>query len=439
MTSFGLDATHEPTLRSWVGSANGHRDFPIQNLPFGVFSPDDAAPRAGLAIGDKILDLRALAGSNLLASEEDETRDALRESTLNALLALPAERRRQLRQRLSALLAADSPAASQLQGLLHPTQICALHLPTRIGDYTDFYVGIHHAANVGRLFRPDNPLLPNYKHVPIGYHGRASSVRASGAPVIRPLGQAKASDASDPQFGPTQRLDYEAEFGVWVGQGNALGQPIPIDRAPEHIAGFCLLNDWSARDLQAWEYQPLGPFLAKNFITTVSPWVVTAEALAPFRIPQPPRADGDPRPLAYLWDDGDQTRGGFAVELEVSILTPTMRERGIASHRLSRSALSNMYWTVAQMVAHHTSNGCNLGPGDLLGSGTISAATKNGYGSLLELTAGGREPVPLPSGETRAFLEDGDELILTGLARREGHVPIGFGACRGVVQPGPAL
>ncbi|MDB5435505.1 MAG: fahA, partial [Phenylobacterium sp.] len=291
------------------------------------------------------------------------------------------------------------------------------------------------ANNVGRQFRPDNPLLPNYKHVPIGYHGRASSVRPSGVPVVRPNGQTKAADAQAPSFGPSRRLDYELELGIWVGAGNSLGESIPIARAEEHIAGFCLLNDWSARDVQAWEYQPLGPFLAKNFQTTVSPWVITPEALAPFRIPQPRRPPGDPRPLDYLWNAADQARGAYAIQLEVGLLSARMREGGLPPHRLSRGPASNMYWTVAQILTHHASNGCNLSSGDLLGTGTISAPDPTGFGSLLEITRGGAEPVSLPNGETRAFLEDGDEVILSAAAHAQGRVSIGFGACRAQILP----
>uniref|UniRef100_UPI0026188D6A fumarylacetoacetase n=1 Tax=Novosphingobium sp. TaxID=1874826 RepID=UPI0026188D6A len=292
-----------------------------------------------------------------------------------------------------------------------------------------------HATNIGRQFRPDNPLLPNYKHVPIGYHGRASSVRPSGVPVVRPKGQRKPPEAEQPVYGPCARLDYELELGVWIAQGNEPGDPIAIGTAVDHVAGFCLLNDWSARDLQAWEYQPLGPFLAKNFHTTVSPWVITAEALAPFRVAQPPRPAGDPAPLPYLWDDGDQARGALAVDLEVLISTAAMRAAGLPPHRLSHGPATNMYWTVAQIVAHHASNGCDLRPGDLLGTGTISAPTPDGYGSLMELSTGGKTPVTLPSGETRSFLEDGDEVILAATARAAGFAAIGFGECRATVLP----
>uniref|UniRef100_UPI001576830D fumarylacetoacetase n=1 Tax=Sphingomonas bacterium TaxID=1895847 RepID=UPI001576830D len=312
-----------------------------------------------------------------------------------------------------------------------------LGLPAAIGDYTDFYVGIHHAENVGRQFRPDAPLLPNYKWIPIGYHGRASSIRPSGVPVVRPRGQRKAPDADAPVFGPSARLDYELELGIWVGAGNPLGTPIPIAEAGEHVAGFCLLNDWSARDIQAWEYQPLGPFLAKNFHSSVSPWVVTAEALAPFRTAQPARPDGDPQPLPYLLDADDQAHGALALTLEVTLTTTRMRAEGAAPHRLSRGPATNMYWTVAQIVTHHASGGCNLQPGDLIGTGTISAASDDGFGSLLEISRGGSRPVTLAGGETRGFLEDGDEVVMTARAEAPGYVPIGFGECRARVLPSP--
>ena len=320
---------------------------------------------------------------------------------------------------------------------LYAAADCELRLPCAIGDYTDFYAGIHHALNVGRQFRPDNPLLPNYKHVPIGYHGRASSVRVSGAAVRRPNGQQKAPEADAPVFGPARRLDLELELGVWIGPGNALGEPVPIGEADAHIAGLCLLNDWSARDLQAWEYQPLGPFLAKNFMTTVSPWIITAEALAPFRTAQPKRPEGDPAPLPYLMDEADQASGAYALELEALIRTRAMREAGVPAHRLGKGPATNLYWTMAQLVTHHTVGGCDLRPGDLFGSGTISTPDDSGLGSLLELTRGGKEPLTLPNGETRTFLEDGDELILAGRAVAEGLVAIGFGPCSGVVAPAP--
>jgi fumarylacetoacetase len=423
------DATHDPALRSWVESANGHPDFPIQNLPLGVFIPLDMGPaRVGVAIGDRILDLT-------MAPVAEDVREASANASLNALFALGEGPRKLLRHRLSSLLAEGSGRRVALEQHLHPMEACTLLLPARIGDYTDFYVGIHHATNVGKVFRPDSPLLPNYKHVPIGYHGRASSVRVSGTPVRRPKGQLKAPDSNTPHFGPCERLDYELEMGVWMGPGNALGDPIPIDKAEAHIAGYGLLNDWSARDIQAWEYQPLGPFLAKNFGSTVSPWVVTPEALEPYRIAQPARPEGDPAPLPYLLDAADQARGAFDLALEVLILTSAMREKGMPPHRLALSNARHMYWTVAQMVAHHSSNGCDLNPGDLLGSGTISAPGAGGFGSLLEATRGGKEPIQLPSGETRRFLEDGDEIILRARAARDGFAGIGFGDCRAVILP----
>lgn len=431
MTFWQTDETHDPALTSWVESANGHRDFPIQNLPFGVFSRERQRPRVGVAIGDMILDLSACANAGLLPHS---AQDAAGEERLNALMALPVSDRQALRARLSNLLS-DRAECARVETFLFPAANCALHLPARIGDFTDFYIGIHHARNVGQQFRPDNPLLPNYKYVPIGYHGRASSIRPSGEPLVRPTGQRKPSDADFPLFGPSVRLDYELEMAVWIGRGNELGTPIPIGEAADHIAGFCLLNDWSARDFQAWEYQPLGPFLAKSFHSTISPWVVTLEALAPFRIAQPARAEGDPPPLPYLAHEQDQAHGALAITLEAYLSSETMRQQGQAPLRLSSGPASNMYWTVQQIVTHHASNGCNLRTGDLLGTGTISAPTRDGYGSLLELTSGGTEPIALPTGETRTFLEDGDEITLCAAASAEGRVTIGFGECRALVLP----
>jgi fumarylacetoacetase len=424
----GIDETHDPARSSWVESANGHRDFPVQNLPFGVFGPSGGPPRIGIAIGDRILDLSALEMPSPVVDE------AIGAQTLNRLFALPVAERVALRRHVSRLLSEPGHRAT-VEPLLHDAKACVMHLPATIGDYTDFYVGIHHANNVGRQFRPDNPLLPNYKWVPIGYHGRASSIRPTGVPVTRPNGQRKAPDRDVPTFGPSRRLDYELEMGVWIGAGNELGTPIAIGEAARHVAGLCLLNDWSARDLQAWEYQPLGPFLAKNFHSTISPWVVTVEALAPFRIAQPARPDGDPRPLPYLWDEADQGGGAFAIDLEVSLSTAAMREAGAEPVILSRGPASNMYWTVAQMIAHHTSNGCNLSPGDLLGTGTISAPDRSGFGSLMEISRGGADPVALSSGETRAFLEDGDELTIRGTARAGDFIAIGFGDCSTTIRP----
>ncbi|HWL83115.1 MAG TPA: fumarylacetoacetase [Roseomonas sp.] len=432
----GLDATHDSARRSWVPGADGHADFPIQNLPFGIFSPPgDDAPRGGVAIGDHILDLRAALAAGLFTGAAAEAAEAAAAETLNGFMALGAAPRRALRQRLSEILAIGSAEQGRAAACLHPAAECRMHLPARIGDYTDFYVGIHHATNVGRVFRPDNPLLPNYKYVPIGYHGRASSLRVSGTDVRRPKGQLKSPEAEASRYAPCEKLDFELELGIWIGPGNRLGEPVPVGEAAAHVAGYCLLNDWSARDIQAWEYQPLGPFLAKSFGSTLSPWVVTPEALAPFRIPQPPRPEGDPAPLPYLLDATDQRQGAFDLALEVLILTPAMRERGLPPHRLALSNARHLYWTVAQMLAHHTSNGCDLNPGDLLGSGTISAPEPTGLGSLLEMTRGGREPVTLPSGETRRFLEDGDEVILRARAAREGAAGIGFGECRARILP----
>jgi fumarylacetoacetase len=407
-----LDATHDPSRRSWVESANGHPDFPLQNLPLGLFTPPGGhAPRAGVAIGDAILELE----------------DVPPDGTLNAWLAAGEGPRRALRERL----AAELTIGGSTQARLHPAAACRMHVPARIGDYTDFYVGIHHATAVGKLFRPDNPLLPNYKHVPIGYHGRASSIIPSGTPFRRPSGQM--ARTSGPVFGPCEKLDYELELGIWIGPGNDQGAPIPLAEAARHIAGFCLLNDWSARDIQAWEYQPLGPFLGKSFATSISPWIITPEALAPFRIAPPPRPEGDPAPLPYLTDATDQAQGGFDIALEAWLLTPGLAAQGLPPHRIADSNARHMYWTVAQMVAHHSSNGCNLNPGDLFGSGTISGPERDGYASLLEATGGGTQPLRLASGEERRFLEDGDEVILRAQARREGFVPIGFGECRGRV------
>lgn len=419
-----IDHTHDPALTSWVEGADGHPDFPVQNLPLGVFSPAGDRPRIGTAIGDYILDLAAITAHLPFAMMGE---------TLNAYMARPKAERVLLRHALSALLS-DPAIALALRPHLHKAADCIMHMPARIGDYTDFYVGIHHATNIGRQFRPDNPLLPNYKHIPIGYHGRASSVRLSGTPVIRPKGQTKAPDVDAPSFGPCKRLDYELEIGVWMGPGNRLGSSIPIAEAGDRIVGLCLLNDWSARDIQAWEYQPLGPFLAKNFLSSISPWMITAEALAPFRVAQPERPEGDPAPLPYLWDAADQASGALGITLEVSIASAAMRERHLDPHRLSQGPATNMYWTPAQMIAHHSSNGCDLHPGDLLGTGTISGPKPGSFGSLMEISQNGKTPVMLNSGESRSFLEDGDQLILTAFASRDGYRRIGFGTCVGEIS-----
>ncbi len=433
-----LDETHDPARRCWVKSANGHPEFPIQNLPFGVFSPADGEARGGIAIGDWVFDIPAALAAGLFSGEAETAARTATSANLNALMALGAGPRRALRWQVSALLAADGAEGARAEVLrsvlLHPAAACTFHLPAAVGDYTDFFAGIHHARNAGRIFRPEgDPLPPAYRYVPIAYHGRASSVRPSGTPVLRPHGQSRPDPAQPPQFGPCRALDYEFEFGVWIGPGNAPGQPVPVGEAAAHIFGFCLLNDWSARDIQAWESQPLGPFLAKNFQTSVSPWVVTPEALAPFRCAQPSRPESDPAPPPYLWDDADQREGALDVALEALLLTPAMAVRGLPPQRLSRASTRDLYWTFAQMVAHHSSGGCNLREGDLFGSGTVSSTEADGCGCLLELTRGGREPVSLSSGETRGFLEDGDEVILRAHCHRQGFVTIGFGECRGRV------
>ena len=425
-----LDETHDVTRSSWVAGAAGHPDFPIQNLPLGVFSRGDDDPHIGVAIGDQILDLRGAAP--LL---DPAWQRALSQASLNDWFAHGPADATALRRRLSALLS-DPAHRADVEPHLFAQADATMHLPTRIGDYTDFYVGIHHATNVGRQFRPDQPLMPNYKYVPIGYHGRASSVRVSGTPVVRPSGQRMPPGASAPQFGPTRRLDYELELGLWIGEGNELGQPIPIGEASRHIAGYGLLNDWSARELQAWEYQPLGPFLAKSFQTSVSPWVITADALHPFRRAMTPRPAGDPEPLPYLTDPADRSAGALGVSLEVTLLSAKMRAAGLPALRLSsgESAVA-MYWSAAQIVAHHSSNGCNLQPGDLIGTGTLSTADASGRGSLLEISEGGKAPISVPTGEQRSFLEDGDELTLRAWCEAPNAIRIGFGSCTGTVLP----
>jgi fumarylacetoacetase len=428
-----IDATHHVNRRSWVESANSHPDFPIQNLPFGIYSKGGWEPRGGIAIGDEIFDITAAVERKLFDGEAKRAAEAACGPTLNPLLALGAAPRAALRARLTDLLDVAGSERAKVErlrsSLLHKASDCEMHLPVHVGGFTDFYAGIHHATNSGQMLRPDNPLMPNYKHMPVAYHARASSVRPSGTEVRRPNGQRKPQAATEPDFGPCRYLDYELELGVWIGAGNALGESIPIGEARDHIAGFCLLNDWSARDIQAWEYQPLGPFLGKNFCTTVSPWIVTAEALAPFRIAQAPRPDGDPRPLDYLMDGDDQSSGAFDIDLEACILTEVMRAKNLSPHRLAASNARHLYWTVGQMVTHHACGGCNLEAGDLIGTGTISAP--DSVGSMLELTRGGREPVTLPTGEPRRFLDDGDEVIFRAVARRDGFASIGFGECRG--------
>lgn len=428
-----LDETHDPECRSWVASANRPgTDFPVQNLPMGVVRPREAGGewRVGVAIGDEVFDLRRAAGAGLLDRLPAVVVEACAASDLARYMRLERRHRVALRRRLHGLLVEGATVRTAASDCLRPVNAVEIGLPVAIGDYTDFYASVFHATNVGRMMRPDHPLLPNYKFVPVGYHGRASSIVPSETPIRRPAGQTKPEGAERPVFGPSRRLDYEVEVGLFVGPGNRHGEPIPLDEAENHAVGLCLVNDWSARDVQAWEYQPLGPFLAKSFASTLSPWVVTLEALEPFRCPAFERAAEDPKPLEYLYDERDQREGGLAIEVEMHLRTRRMKTPA----RLSRASFRDSYWTAAQMVAHHSSNGCNLRPGDLLGSGTISGATSDSLGSMMELTLGGRQPLSLPSGETRAFLEDGDEVIERGRCTRAGSASIGFGQAAGTIK-----
>jgi fumarylacetoacetase len=419
---------------SWLESANHPQtDFPLENLPFGVFRGDRGVASIGIAIGDCILNLRALAETDLLQGLSVEIVEGCRRPSLNALMAFGNEAAMALRRRAAELLSFEE-YRSRVEPLLMPRPQAEMLLPVEIGDYTDFYASVHHATNVGRLFRPDNPLLPNYRHLPVGYHGRASSIVISGTEIRRPHGQIKPAGAAAPVFGSSTRLDYELETGFFIGRGNSLGEPVPITQAEDHIFGFCLVNDWSARDIQSWEYQPLGPFLAKSFATTISPWVITMDALRPFRVAPVPRPEDAPQSLPYLIAERDQARGMIDLKLEVWLETERMRRAGEEAVRLSHGNFHDLYWTPAQMLAHHTSNGCNLRSGDLLASGTISGAEAGSQGCLLEITQGGAQPLYLPNGEERRFLEDGDEIILRGYCEREGHRRIGFGECRGRVR-----
>jgi fumarylacetoacetase len=424
-----LNATHDAALRSWVASANtADTDFPIQNLPFGRFrrAGSREAWRIGVAIGDQVLDLKLAAKHGHWSPELKALLAPLAQGKLNTFMAKPGDARSAVRAALSAALAQGSEQRTALQAALLPQADAQMSLPCTIGDYTDFYTGIHHATTVGKLFRPDKPLLPNYKWVPIGYHGRVSSIGVSGQQVRRPQGQTL-GQAETPLFGPSRRIDYELELGIFIGPGNALGEPIGIDRAEDHLFGVCLLNDWSARDLQAWEYQPLGPFLAKNFATTISPWVVTMEALAPYRTAFT-RPAGDPQPLPYLDSAGNRAQGALDVTLSAWLQTAAMREAGAPAVQLSESnAAEGAYWTLAQLVTHHTVNGCNLQPGDLFGSGTLSGPQPEQGGSLLELSLGGQQKIALPNGEQRTFVEDGDTVILRGHCSREGAARVGLG------------
>jgi fumarylacetoacetase len=435
-----LNHTHDPAARSWLASANEPGcDFPIQNLPFGVFRRQGTSEafRGGVAIGDQVIDLAAVSASGALDGRAADAARAAAQPALNDLLAMGPAAWSALRHALfDALKAgASGPGTEALRASLVPQNAVERSVPTRIGDYTDFYTSIHHARNVGRVIRPDDPLSPNFQWIPIAYHGRASSVVISGTPFHRPHGQAMAPGAAAPVHGPCRRLDYELELGFYVGPGNALGQPIPIGEAEQHIFGMCLLNDWSARDHQFWEMAPLGPFLGKNFCTSVSPWIVTMEALAPYRVPFAHPAD-EPQPLPYLDSPANRTQGGVDVQLEVVLQSAQHRARGHGGDRLSATSFRHQYWTIAQMLAQHANNGCNLQPGDLLGTGTISGPTYEEAGAIVELSMGGTRQIPLPTtGETRCFLEDGDNVILRGWCEKPGAARIGFGRCEGVVLP----
>ncbi|NNE97680.1 MAG: fumarylacetoacetase [Pyrinomonadaceae bacterium] len=440
--TYEVNETHDQNLKSWVESANDpDTDFPIQNLPYCCFvqsNNSQAERRTGVRIGDQILDLEKCRGFNLFETIAEDVRGIGFNKTINNITAGSSIKNQAvLRSRISQLLSSeiDSGTRTEVEKCLVPVSDVEIELPARIRDYTDFYCSIYHATNVGRLFRPDNPLLPNYKWIPIGYHGRASSVVTSGTDIKRPQGQNRSNAEIPPIYMPSKALDYEMEVGFFVGKGNELGEPIDIKDAEDHIVGLCLMNDWSARDFQGWEYQPLGPFLAKSFATSVSPFVVTMEALAPFRVPAFERDEGDPQPLAYLADEQNEKSGGIDIKLEVYIQTKKMREDGDEPYLVSRSNMKDLYWTIGQMLTHHASNGCNLQAGDLLATGTVSGKEDSERGCLLEMTKRGAEPFELPNGETRKFLEDHDEIIMKGICERQGFRRIGFGECRGMVLP----
>jgi fumarylacetoacetase len=432
-----INETHDPQLRSWVAGANEpDTDFPIQNLPLAIFRRAGAKEefRGGVAIGDQILDLSEAYSTGLFSGLALEALSEARREKLNRFMALGRRHWSALRLALSRLLSEAALEMNTLKRCLVPQSKAEFDVPAVIGDFTDFYSSIYHAQSVGRMFRPENPLMPNYKWVPVAYHARASSIRVSGHQFPRPCGQRKAPDSDVPVFGPSKRIDYELELGLFVGPGNPLGTPIRMDSAEDHIFGLCLLNDWSARDIQSWEYQPLGPFLGKNFATTISPWIITLEALEPFRKPWT-RPSTDPQPLPYLDSDDNRFRGAFDVKLEVCLLSETMNSSGAAPVRLSSSNYVHSYWTLRQLIAHHTSNGCNLLPGDFIGTGTISGPCPEEVGSILELTKGGKTPFQLPTSETRKFIEDGDTVIMRARSERAGFVPLGFGECAGTILP----
>ena len=432
-----LNETHDPSLTSWVLSANEDAcDFPIQNLPFAVFRrrESDEAFRGGVAIGDQVVDLSAALTSGVFSGLAERAAKACSQATLNEFMEMGTEAWSALRLALSKALREGAKAQNILENCLIPQADVEFTVPCKIGDYTDFYTSIHHATTVGSLFRPDNPLLPNYKWVPIGYHGRASSIGVSGQKFHRPMGQIKAPDALEPVLAPCKRLDYELEVGIYIGSGNDMGEPISIDNVDEHVFGLCLFNDWSARDIQAWEYQPLGPFLSKSFASTVSPWIITTEALAPFRA-EWTRNSEDPQPLPYLDSEQNRAKGAYDIQLEVLLKSEKMRSENTPAVKLSESSFIYSYWTVGQMLAHHTVNGCNLQPGDFLGSGTQSGPNHEEAGSLLELSMGGKQPLELKNGETRTFLQDGDSVIMRGRCEKEGAKAIGFGEVVATVLP----
>ena len=435
-----LNPTHDPQLTSWVSSANdGNSDFPIQNLPHGIFrrAGSQEAWRGGVAIGDQVVDMAAAVAAGVFTGDALPVARAAAEPTLNHLMRLGPKPLSILRSALSKALQTGAEQEAALKTCLVAQSAAEYTVPARIGDYTDFYTSVHHATNIGRLFRPDNPLMPNYKWIPIGYHGRASSVIVSGQDFHRPRGQVKAPDAEAPVVKPSARMDIELELAVFIGQGNDLGDAVDIDAAEEHIFGLALFNDWSARDIQPWEYQPLGPFLAKNFASTVAPWVVTMEALAPYRVPFT-RPAADPQPLPYLASPAHSAAGGFDIQLEALIETHQMRQDQSAPVRLALTNYRHAYWSAAQMVAHHTVNGCNLQPGDLLGTGTLSGPTLDAACALIELTTGGKNPIKLPNGESRTWVEDGDAITLRGWCEKPGAARIGFGECTARVLPAKA-
>jgi fumarylacetoacetase len=432
-----LNETHDPELKSWVASANQPGvDFPIQNLPIGIFRRrGEAAPfRGGIAIGDSILDLKAAVAAGVLSGTALQAASEAAGEKLNGFMAMGQPSWSSLRLAVSRMLRIGSAEQPRITAALVKISDAEFAVPAVIGDFTDFYTSIYHAMRVGKIFRPDNPLMPNYKWVPVAYHCRSSSIGISGQTFPRPLGQHKQPDADAPTFGPSMQLDYELELGMFVGPGNAMGRPICLDSAEDHIFGLSLLNDWSARDIQSWEYQPLGPFLGKNFATTISPWIVSLEALEPFRAPWI-REETEPQPLPYLESKQNRARGALDAHLEVSLLTEEMRKQHMAPVRLALSAYRHAYWTPAQMIAHHTSNGCNLAPGDFIGTGTQSGPGEAESGSMLELTAGGKQPFLLPTGETRCFIADGDTVVMRAWCEREGFTRIGFGDCAGTVLP----